>query len=351
MKTLWGNALARAVFLHGVRDVRVGSYDNPTRLGPVGIDVAAVGICGSDLHYYKDGGIGSAVIREPFVPGHEYAGWLTEDLPEKGLTRGTLVAVDPALPCGQCEFCHAGRHNICPNTQFTGAPPIHGALTDRIHVAPQQVFAVPDGMTIEQAVMLEPLGVCVHAIRHAQPRLMEDVAVIGCGPIGLGIIALAKMHGVHRVIAVDPVDYRADLARHYGADAIGQDLTVIKDLTNGRGCDLVIEATNSPDGFEAAVGAAVIGGRIVLVGIPDGDTYQLSAADTRRRELTVQFSRRMGDVYPDAIKLVDQHGIDVEAMISHKLDLEQCPDAYRIQTEYEDGAVKSLIYPQGAPKN
>ena len=214
--------MGRAVSLHGVRDVRVEAYSAKPRGETVGLDVAAIGICGSDLHYYKDGGIGSATIKEPFVPGHEFAGWLTEDVPEKGLAKGTLVAVDPALPCGQCEFCRSGRPNICPNVRFTGAPPYDGAMTEKIWVAPEQVFALPPGMTAEQAVMLEPLGVAVHALRHARPRMLEDVAILGCGPIGLLCLALVRLHAVGRIIAIDPVAHRAELARAYGADAVGR---------------------------------------------------------------------------------------------------------------------------------
>ena len=339
--------MATAVFLHGVRDVRVGSYELRPNADEVAVDVAAVGICGSDLHYYKDGGIGSAVITKPFVPGHEFAGWLVADLPGHGLRRGDLVAVDPALPCGRCEHCRSGHANVCPNVRFTGAPPIDGALTDRVWVDESQIYGLPDGFTIEQAVMLEPLGVSIHGIRHARPRLLEDVAVIGCGPIGLGMLALARLAGVGRIIAVDPVDYRADLARHYGADVVSGSVDAVLDVTNGRGCDLVLEATNSPRGFDDAVRAAVIGGRIVLVGIPDGDHYGLAAASARRRELTIQFSRRMGHVYPDAIRLVAEGKVDVDAMVSHRLGLEEGPSAFEIQTEFQDRAVKSLIYPRG----
>ena len=339
--------MATALFLNGVRDVRVGPYDLQPKPDEVAVDVAAVGICGSDLHYYKDGGIGSAVITKPFVPGHEFAGWLVDDLPGLGLRRGDLVAVDPALPCGRCEHCLSGHHNVCPNVRFTGAPPFDGALTERVWVDESQIYGLPEGFTIEQAVMLEPLGVSIHGIRHARPRLLEDVAVIGCGPIGLGMLALARLAGVGRIIAVDPVDYRAELARHYGADVVGGSIEAVLDVTNGRGCDLVLEATNAPQGFDDAVKAAVIGGRIVLVGIPDGDRYGLVASSARRRELTIQFSRRMGDVYPDAIKLVAGGKVDVDAMVSHRLELEEGPRAFEIQTAFQDRAVKSLIYPRG----
>ena len=127
--------MSHAVFLHAAGDARVAPFN--LREGASGetlLDVAAVGLCGSDLHYYKDGGIGSAVIATPFVPGHEFSGWLTEDLPELGLTRGALVAVDPNQACGHCEHCRNGHPNLCPDVVFIGAPPHDGAMTERIWV-------------------------------------------------------------------------------------------------------------------------------------------------------------------------------------------------------------------------
>ncbi len=137
-----------AAFLHAARDMRVAP-SAPLREGREGealIEVAAVGICGSDLHYYKDGGIGAALIREPFVPGHEFGGYLCDDVPGLRLGKGALVAVDPNQSCGACEWCHAGHANLCPNVRFIGAPPFDGAMTKRLWVPASQIVALPDGI-------------------------------------------------------------------------------------------------------------------------------------------------------------------------------------------------------------
>jgi len=339
--------MGKAAFMHGARDVRIGAFDPPgAATGSVMVEVASVGICGSDLHYYKDGGIGSARITAPFVPGHEFSARLETDVESRGLLRGQLVAVDPARPCHRCEWCAKGHHNLCPNVVFLGAPPHHGALTDRLAVPVDSLFALPDGMSADQGAMLEPLGVCVHAMDLARPRLLEKVAVIGCGPIGLGILQLLVRSGCGHIVAVDPQPHRAALARTLGAAAVGGSIDAVLDATDGLGCHLVIEATNSPHGVSDAVRAARIGGRLVIVGIPDGDSYApLAAADTRRRGLSMKFSRRMGDVYPRAIELVASGAIDVDALVTHRFGLERTAEAFALQAEEAAGLVKSIVHP------
>lgn len=269
-----------ALFLHGPHDARVSAFNlREPRLGEVLLQVAAVGLCGSDLHYYKDGGIGSAAIKSPFVPGHEFGGRLEQDLPQLGLGRGTLVAVDPNRACGTCAHCHAGHPNLCPNVQFIGAPPIDGAMAHRIWVPRSQVVPIPARFSALDAVMLEPLGVAIHAVDLAKPRLLERVAVLGCGPIGLLILQVLKVAGAGEVFAIDPQPHRRAMAERLGAAGMGATVAELHAWTGGEGAPLVIEATNAPLGFRDAVLAARIAGRIVLVGIPDGDTYTLPASD------------------------------------------------------------------------
>jgi len=270
-----------AAYIHGAGVIRVEPFTPPPRTAEtVGVSIASVGVCGSDLHYYKDGGIGSAVIHEPFVPGHEFSARLNADVEALSLKRGQLVAVDPAKPCHQCQWCQRSFHNLCPAVVFLGAPPHHGAMTQELCVPLESLIRVPEEMTPDQAAMLEPLGVCIHAIDLAKPKLLESVAVLGCGPVGLGIIQLLRLSGCGEIYAVDPQPHRAALATTMGAVAAGSGCDLVLDATQGLGCDLVIEATNSPNGFIDAVKNTVIGGRIVLVGIPDGNHYApLPAAD------------------------------------------------------------------------
>lgn len=336
----------RAAFIHGPYDVRLGELPERPAPGQILVEVAAVGICGSDLHYFKEGGIGAAAqIREPFVPGHEIAARLLEPLPEQGLAAGTLVAIDPARPCRRCEWCHRGHPNLCPRVVFTGAPPHHGAMAQRLATTPEQVVPLPPGFTPDQVAMLEPLGVCIHALDLARPQYWESVAVLGCGPIGLGIVDLCRLAGVAELYAIDPVAHRRDAAPRFGARAVADRVEALADWTGGRGVDLVIEATNAPDGFQHAAEAVRIGGRVVLVGIPDGDSYRLEAALARRKGLTVRFSRRMGEVYPRAIRLARERRVDLDGLITHHVGLDGIPDAFAMLAGCQDAVIKVMVRP------
>ena len=226
--------MSNALFIRAAHDAAVLPYTlRESAADEVLLDVAAVGLCGSDLHYYKDGGIGSARIARPFVPGHEFAGRLHADLPERGLARGTLVAVDPNVACGHCAWCREGHANLCPNVRFIGAPPFDGAMTDRIWVPRSQVVPIPESFTAVEATMLEPLGVAIHAIDLAKPRLQERVALLGCGPIGLLVLQVLRIAGAGEILAVDPQPARRAMALRLGAVQAGAEVGT---LDRGRGC-------------------------------------------------------------------------------------------------------------------
>jgi L-iditol 2-dehydrogenase len=338
----------QAVFLHGSRDVRVAPINlREGRPGETLIEVAAVGICGSDLHYYKDGGIGSAVIREPFIPGHEFGGRLTEDVPELGLKRGALIAVDPNRSCGRCEWCLEGHRNLCPNVEFIGAPPFDGAMTSQIWVPTSQIIAVPETMDALDAAMLEPLGVAIHAVDLAKPRLLEPVALLGAGPIGLLILQVLKVAGAGEVHMIEPLAHRRAAALGLGAKEVFPTADDFASGTGKGGRLLVIEATNSPFGFQDAVRASRIGGRVVLAGIPDGDAYTLSASDARRRGLKIKFVRRMGDDYPRAIDLVTSGRVNVRAIVTHRESLNAALKLFEALAQNQPSYVKALLYPNG----
>lgn len=332
-----------AAFIHEPRDIRMGSLPEPRRNDGVVLRVATVGVCGSDLHYYLEGSTGGADIREPFVMGHEFSAYVAEDRPDLGLRQGQLVAVDPARPCHACEWCRKGHENLCPNVVFTGSPPHHGALTRMIAVDPEQVIPVPERFTPDEAMMLEPLGVAIHVMDLAAVRFGDTVAVVGLGPIGLKILQLVRLTGAARLYGVDPIGYRRDAAMRYGADAVVERAGQIAEPTDGRGVDLVIEATNSPTALQDAADAAAIGGRIVLAGIPEGDAYAAKASTLRRKGVSVKLSRRMGHVYPRAIDLVARGRIDVAGLITHREPLEETARAFARQAAYEDGALKTAI--------
>lgn len=339
-----------AAIMRGAHRIELGEVARPVPgPGEVLLRVRANSICGSDLHYFNEGKIGSAVVSGDFIPGHEFAGEVAGGSGAPfGLPDGTLVAVDPAQPCHRCPWCHEGEHHLCPNMIFVGAPPHAGAMAEYIAVPASSVFAVPEGFTASQAALLEPLGVAMHALDLAKLRPGTNLAILGAGPIGLYVLMLARLCGALTLSVIEPLAYRRDKALELGATAVYPDvggyLRAVED-TPRRGADVVIEATTSPNGPRHATEAARIGGKVVLVGIPDGDEFTLTGSLVRRKGLTIKLSRRMGDIYPRAIEYVRSGRIDVDAIVTHTLPLPEVKAAFEMLSEYRDGVIKVVLEP------
>lgn len=337
----------RAALLTGIRSVLMADIPPPQpRNDEVRIRVAAVGVCGSDLHSYLEGGTTGPQQIHPIVLGHEFAGIVTPDIADRvGLAAGTIVAIDPARPCGVCEWCARGETNLCPDVRFLGYAPNNGAMAEYVAVPPEALHALPPGMDAASGVLLETLGVALHAMDLAKLRLGETVAVLGCGPVGLLLAQLARVAGAGRVLAVDPVAHRYFLAKRMGADDGFANFASIAEATGKRGVDLVLEATDSDAGFDHATRCARIGGRVVMVGIPNGNRYTIAASEARRRGLGVKFSRRMPEIYPRAIALAQSGRINMAPLASHSFKLEETARAFAMQAAREDGIIKAIIYP------
>jgi L-iditol 2-dehydrogenase len=337
----------RAAVLHDIRDIRLADLPRPVpQDGDVLVQVKAVGVCGSDIHSYVEGSTTGPTKVTPYVLGHELAGVIpAESAKLSGLAVGTLVAVDPARPCMQCEWCHRGHTNLCPHVRFLGYAPTNGALAEFVSVAPSALHPVPPELQPADAAILETLGVAIHAIDLARLRFMETIAVLGCGAVGLLLVQLARLSGAGTIVAVDPLAYRTKLAMEFGADVACNDYSEVAAATDGRRADVVLEATDSASGFDQAVRSSRIGGRLVLVGIPDGNEYTLNAAEARRRGLSIKFSRRMPEVYPRAIALAASGRVDLRPLATHRFTLEDTKKAFEMQVGRNDGIIKAIIYP------
>lgn len=336
----------KAVLIHSAGDLRLATIPRPEpREDELLLAVQAVGICGSDLHYYREGGIGNARIVSPLVLGHEFAARIVDErAAAHGFAPGTLVAVDPARPCGCCEWCRKGHSNLCPQVRFAGSPPDNpGALAEYVVAPPRALFPVPPSFTPGVAALLEPLGVAIHAIDLAHLRPMDTVAVLGAGPLGLLLLQVARLAGAGQLFAVDPLAHRADLACHLGADRAASDHRAILDWTAGRGTDVVLEATDSELAPAQAAEVVRIGGKVILVGIPRKEEFSLKASVMRRKGLTLKMVRRMGEVYPRAIRMVASGRIHLEPLISHRFSLEQTPSAFALLAARAERAVKGLV--------
>ncbi len=322
----------RVARLHGVGDIRLGPEPRPRAdPGLSLVRVTAVGLCGSDLHWYGEGGIGDARLDQPLVVGHEFAGVI-----EGGPRHGQRVAVDPAIPCETCATCRSGHRNLCPHIRFAGHGTQDGALREFLTWPTPLLHRLPDELSDADGAMLEPLGVALHAFDLGHVRLGASVGVVGCGPIGLLLLQVARSAGASTLVAVDPRPHRLAAARRLGADLACrpdevQDPATLAALAGDdeRGLDVAFEVAGADDAVQLAMAAVRPGARVVLAGIPGDDRTTFRASLARRKGLTLVLVRRMGDVYPRAIRLVWQGRVDVASLVTASYPLEHVDAAFR----------------------
>jgi len=333
----------RVARLHAAGDVRLHD-EEPEALsaGRAVVRVESVGLCGSDLHWFTEGGIGDACLTRPLVLGHEIAGTV-----QGGQLDGRLVALDPALPCGRCETCRVGLGHLCPHVVFAGHGLQDGGLRQEMPWPVERLHALPEGMSAEDGAVLEPLGVALHAADLAHLRPGGSSAVVGCGPIGLILVSLLRVAGAGLVVAVEPLEHRRAAALAAGADLVLTPDTArdggLLEATGPVGVDVAFEMAGSNSAVDLALRAARPGGRVVLVGIPDDDTTTFTASLARRKGLTVMLSRRMGQVYPRSIELVRRGVVDPGVVVSHRFGLDDVRSAFTAAAS-RDG-LKVLVGP------
>ncbi|MET0566499.1 MAG: alcohol dehydrogenase catalytic domain-containing protein [Acidimicrobiia bacterium] len=310
--------------------------------GEVLLRVLAVGLCGSDAHWFREGSIGDAVLGDGLVLGHEFSAVI-----ESGPRAGQRVAVDPAIPCLECAECVAGRPNLCLNLRFAGHG-IDGALRRHMVWPARCLVPIPDHVPDEQGAMLEPLGVALHAIDLAGDVEGASVGVTGCGPIGLLLIAALRHLGFGQIVVTDPLAHRVEAAVNLGATRG----IVIEGEENERAfvgemgsvLDVVFETAGSDRALHTALIAVRPGGRVVLVGIPDRDRTSYVASLARRKELTLAVCRRMlpGDLV-QAAEIAGSGLSALQSLVSHRFPMSQAADAFRALIEQV--GLKVMIIP------
>jgi L-iditol 2-dehydrogenase len=344
-----------AARLHGPADLRLERvpHPGPPRRTQVLLRIRATGLCGSDLHSYREARIGDTQIKEPLILGHEFSAVVEEvgrdslDGHFEPVESGTRVAVDPAQPCGRCELCEQGQPNLCRRLHFCGNYPDPGSLCQWLHMPARSCFPVPKALDDIEAALLEPLGVAVHAVDLARIRVANSLAILGAGPIGLLVLQVARLAGAEPIFITDQFPWRLRLAAKYGGLPINcrQDDAVqrIRKETRGRGVDCAIEAAWGDRSVEQAVEMARLGGRVVLVGIPADDRLTMKASTARRKGLTILMSRRMRHGYPRAIQLARRGAVDLRGLVSHRFPLKRVVEAFRLNAAYKDKVVKVIV--------
>jgi L-idonate 5-dehydrogenase len=347
------NPKMKAFLLHGEKDLRAQDIDLPV-VPPshVMLRIKRAGICGSDIHYYSHGKIGSFIPKRPFVLGHEFAGEVVSAGDGVSSTLiGQRVTVDPSIPCGECKFCRGGRYNLCRNMRFYGSascdPHIDGGFAEYTIAPAQNCFIVPDSLGWGEAAMIEPLSVVVHAARRAGDLVGRRVLVTGGGAIGQLMALVARAFGASQVVMSDIAEFPRTLAVKLGADAAlnARDAdfeTQATTLSRG-GFDFVFEASGSPQAVAHAIAAADRGATIVQVGtLPTPVTAPLNSI--MAKELNFIGSFRFANVFATALDLAASRKVNLIALISAVLPLSDMQKAMDLAIG-KDQVVKVQIEP------
>ncbi|MDO8587771.1 MAG: NAD(P)-dependent alcohol dehydrogenase [Armatimonadota bacterium] len=314
------------------------------------IRIKSVGICASDVHYYKEGRIGTSVVEKPLILGHEPSG-VIEDVGStvQNLRKGDRVAVEPARPCWECELCRAGHTHVCRGVRFFGTPPIDGALRELIAWPSRLAIPIPDNVSFDEAAMVEPLAIGMHAARVADLKGGETVAVLGAGAIGLSVLQAVRLRNPARVIVTEPIEERRSAAVKLGADAaldpsspdiVGRIIAA----NSGREPDVVFECAGEPEAFTQACTVARPLSTVVIVGIPSEDVYCFPASVSRRKELVIRLLRRSCGEAEEAVRMVEEGRVDVKSYVTHTFPLENTREALDLAAAKSDGAIRVVVH-------
>ncbi|HEX2948512.1 MAG TPA: alcohol dehydrogenase catalytic domain-containing protein [Armatimonadota bacterium] len=341
----------KAMKLTGIRQMEMVDVPMPTiqHDTDVLIHVTTVGVCGSDIHYYVDGKIGSQVVQYPFTVGHEGAGIVTAvGSAVTHVKPGDRIAIEPAMPCFTCDQCRAGRHHTCRHLRFLGCPgQAEGCLSEYIVMPETSCYPIPDSMSFDEAAISEPLTIGVYAVKSSIPLAGATVGILGAGPIGLSVLLPAKAQGAQKVMMTDKIDRRLQVAQAAGADWVGNPLStdVVSDITRiePQQLDVVFECCGDQAALDQAIELLKPGGKLMIVGIPSVDRVSFSIDRLRRKEICVQNVRRQNHCVQPALDMIARHDFDVMVMATHRFSFADTKEAFDLVAEYRDGVVKALI--------
>ena len=306
------------------------------------VRMKAVGVCGSDVHYWKNGRIGQFVVEEPLILGHECSGVIT-DVGEKvsKFAVGDRVVLEPGIPCMKCEHCLKGRYNLCQNIVFFATPPDDGVLVEEIAYDEDYVFKIPDEVTdYGLATMAEPLSVGIFATQRIKPALGEKAIIFGAGIIGITCLLAAKAAGCKDITVADIRDDRLACAKEMGADQV---VNTMKDQIPDNTFDFGYEATGADACYNLAVKCIKPGGRIAMIGMGP-EIQKVDMVDYVCKEITIVPSFRYSNTYPLVLDLLKDNQEKLKQLITHRVpfSLEGVEEAFHIASE-DPSAVKVVV--------
>lgn len=342
----------KSMQLTGIRQMEMFDIPKPDIQNDtdVLIRMQAVGVCGSDVHYYTSGKIGSQVVQYPFPVGHEGAGIVEKVGKSVSMVRaGDRVAIEPAMPCGTCDQCLSGRPHTCRKLRFLGCPgQADGCLSEYIVMPQRSCLPVPDSMSFDQAAISEPLAIGLYAARLAGDLHRKNIAILGSGPIGLSVLAAARLAGAGNMYITDKIDERLGIAVQSGAtgtyNILRQD--VVREIRKQELLllDTVFECCGQQEALEQAIDLLKPGGKLVIVGIPEFSHFSFPVDQMRRKEICIQNVRRQNGCDREAIKVIADGSIPVGHWATHHFSLEDCKKAFDMVAGYRDGVVKAMIH-------
>jgi L-iditol 2-dehydrogenase len=342
----------KAAFLTGIKQMEILETSKPEITDPhsVLLRVETVGVCGSDVHYYTIGRIGSFVVKYPEWTGHECAGTVVAVGEQvKKLKVGQRVAVDPLIPCGHCDQCLSGREHTCRHQRFLACPGQGpGALAEYLVMPERSCFAIPDSMTMVQAAVVEPLSIGVYAQRLAQMEPGAKIAILGSGPIGLSVLLASRAACDCRAYVTDLLDERLEMARRCGAvwtgNARNTDVVGALGELEPYGVDFAFECAGQQSTLDQAIEMLKPGGTVLLIGIPEFDRVSFNIHTTRRKETRLQNVRRQNECMGPTIELVSSGAINVDQLVTHHFPLAETQKAFDLVADYRDGVVKAIVH-------
>jgi L-iditol 2-dehydrogenase len=341
----------KSMMLTGIKEMEMQEVPTPAvvKSHDVMVRLKVVAVCGSDVHYYVSGKIGSQVVQYPFPVGHECAG-VVEKVGD-GVTRfrpGDRIAVDPAMSCGECDQCKSGRPHTCRELRFLGCPgQADGSLSEFIVMPEESCFPIPDHMNFDQAAISEPLAIGVYAVRRSVPVTDAAVGILGFGPIGMSVQLAAMAKGATDIYVTDKIDERLKMARETGASYAGNvDKTdIVKDVLElvPGGLDVVFECCGQQEAIDQAIDLLKPGGELLIIGIPEFDRWSFPVDKGRHKEITVRNVRRQNGAVEETLELIAGGTVDVSKMPTHRFPFTDSKQAFDLVAAYRDGVMKAMI--------
>jgi L-iditol 2-dehydrogenase len=342
----------KAVVLTGIRQLEINDVPAPAIQHPeeVLLRISAVGVCGSDLHYYETGRIGSQVVQFPFILGHECTAEVVAcGSGARRVRPGDFVAVDPAMVCHRCDQCLAGRENTCRQLRFLGCPgQSPGCLSEFLVMPEDCLYPVPAGIPEDLAVLAEPMSIGLYAAAQVQVGPETQVGILGCGPIGLSVWLACRQRGVRQGWMTDKINHRLEVARRLGAagtaNPLDEDVVGWLSQHVPGGLDVVFECAGQPEAIDQAVDWLKPGGCLALVGIPRQDRISLAIDLLRRKEITIVNIRRQRGCMAPALGLLSAEPGLVKPLLTHEFRPDQTAAAFDLVADYRDGVIKAVVF-------